>query len=248
MKNYTTIYDNASSQITSPGISSGLLNNKSWGHNQNSPFKDSQVTSAAETPKLNQRNKLPSQNNSFSERLNSGGRSDKSKRLEDSNIFKNRLAHENNHTKASTLTEKQLKPVKRLNHSLRDASIPDVAKTPVLTTNKGEGLNSKIEKSALGWSNQKEKYRSFQLKSESSRNHNIFSSDKSENSSRKHPTPYSANLLRRSEEITKKKKAINSASLNKRNTEDSDLAKFTFHVDNDHHRSNDTESDDVSLI
>ena len=83
--------------------------------------------------KINKKNKSNHKNNSQNEIGSTGRIESFDKRSKSSGPLKGRLSEDGRQNKSSTLNEMQLYPIRKMDHSLKDARIENSNKTPVLS-------------------------------------------------------------------------------------------------------------------
>jgi hypothetical protein len=135
--------------------------------------------SSSEFPKLDSQILSSTNNKSFSEGRSLMSKNDSAKILASNKLVRNRLSEDNQFKKVSTLTEKGLRPIKRVNHSINAPIMNEFSKTPVKSINDKIDTISTISGSNnftnLSESIKEQKPPMPHLKSEISRNHSIFS-------------------------------------------------------------------------
>lgn len=97
---------------------------------------------------------------------------------ESSQNRRNRLSEDARPIKHATFTESQLRPLRRLNHSLRDAQFDTPSKTPIMNKNsKIESITSKNENPILSNFSEKARHKKFNtfLVKSGTRNYSNFS-------------------------------------------------------------------------
>ena len=140
--------------------------------------KNDEALSLTELPKIDSQIGSASNNKSFSENRYSINKNDSEITMKNNRTFQKPGSKERKFTKVSTLTEKNLKPIKRLNHSIKDAKFPHMIRTPIKSvSDKIDDLNTKIgiqKFTNLSESMKETKTSIPKINADSSRNHSIF--------------------------------------------------------------------------
>lgn len=167
----------------------------------------------------------------MTDEVSTAGRTDSEKESETGLKLQQRLNEERKHIKSSTLNEKQLMPIKRLNHSLRDAKLEVEHKTPVVTRNpKLEDLHSLV----IGNTNEsfsgphKHQKGTLVLKSQGSRNHSLFSPAEDKTSIKPHPESITDKYMQRPSERDQEDSESQRMSYNKIRPQRPDFATLSF--------------------
>jgi hypothetical protein len=184
---------------------------------------------------------------SFHDDSSTAGRTESFEKNSDSNMDRNRQSEDSRISK-TTFNEVQLRPIKRLNHSLKDANLENITKTPIITKNsKMEGLTSinqfssheHISKSA------KHKQGILMIKSNGSRNHSIFSPSEDKAQVEKHSETITDKFIRKSNDFIMKKYDGQAQNLSEHKHNKIDFATLSF---NSRKRQKDNElKESVSL-
>lgn len=133
--------------------------------------------STSELPRLDSQGLSSSNNKSFSEARSTIVKNDSAKSFGENKLQRNRMSEDRQFSKVSTLTDTRLKPIKKLNHSIKEPHLPIMSKTP------GKNLSEKIENLSTKVGSQiytnlsesmKEQKPTIINKPEASRNHTIF--------------------------------------------------------------------------
>lgn len=147
--------------------------------------------------------------NSLDDEISTVVKSDIDKQSERNTALRNRLSEDGRHIKSSTLNERQLLPIKRLNHSLKDANIENTVRTPILTkNNKTSDLwkVTEIEKPSLIKNNDVySKANTFMTDNKGSRNHSIYSPVEERSPNEIDSNSLTDKFIRRSIDFNKKK-------------------------------------------
>ena len=136
--------------------------------------------SLSELPRIDSQILSSSNNKSFSEGRSIIGKHDTfSAAPVSGKVNRNRLSEDNKFRKVSTLTEKNLKPIKRLHHSIKDQKLGEYSKTPVKSiSDKIDTISTKSGSHNyvnLSETIKEQKPPMPHLKGDVSRNHSIYS-------------------------------------------------------------------------
>lgn len=167
---------------------------------------------------------------SFHDDLSTAGRTDSIEKNSDSNLERNRQSEDSRLSK-TTFNEVQLRPIKRLNHSLKDANLENVTKTPVITKNsKMEGLTSINQFASHDHNSKSAKHKQgiLMIKSNGSRNHSIFSPSEEKGQVDKNSETITDKFIRKSNDFIMKKYEGQAQNLSEHKPNKIDFATLSF--------------------
>jgi hypothetical protein len=162
---------------------------------------------------------------SLTDDISTAGRTESFDKRSEPSVGRNHLSEDSRLSK-TTFNEVQLKPIKRLNHSLKDANLENNTKTPIILKNsKMDGLTSFNQFSANEHFSKSTKNNPgiAMVKSNESRNHSIFSASEDKAAADKQSEVLTDKLIRKSNDFVSRKQAdehSKSVSTNKSNKTD----------------------------
>lgn len=139
--------------------------------------------------------------------ISTAGRTESEKETDRSSLIKNRRSEDGRHIKSSTLNEKQLMPIKRMNNSLKDANIELATKTPIIHKNpKFESINPLSHKSRGNTFHDSMKHKKgvLMMKNQASRNYSLYSPVEDKSPGTKHSDNLADKFMKRSNEFKRK--------------------------------------------